>query len=215
MIPLLREPPRTLLCIGAHADDIEMGCGGTILRLLETFPGLAVRWVVLSGGEVRAAEAHSSAEQFLRDAGEKHVEIAEFQDSAFPYNDAIALKKFFRELSALNDPDLIFTHCRDDLHQDHRFVAELTWQHFRDHMILEYEIPKYEGDLGRPSVFVPLPTEAVKRKVDTLVSSFGSQHDKPWFSAETFHSLLHLRGIECRSPTGAAEAFHCAKMVLT
>lgn len=215
MIPLLRSPLRSILCIGAHADDIEIGCGGTILRLLQSDPGLNIRWVVLSGDGIRATEARASAARVLGDGNEHRVEIADFPDTSFACIEAAALKSYFRELSASCNPDVIFSHCREDLHQDHRFVAELTWQHFRDHMILEYEIPKYEGDLGRPSVFVPLPTDMADAKVDIIVSAFASQHDKPWFDAETFRSVLRLRGIECRSPSGFAEAFHCAKLVLT
>lgn len=215
MIPLLRSPLRSILCIGAHADDIEIGCGGTILKLLQSDPELDIRWVVLSGDGIRAAEARASAAQFLGDGSERRLEIATFPDASFPYGEAAALKSFFRELSVSCSPDVIFTHCRQDMHQDHRFVAELTWQHFRDHMILEYEIPKYEGDLSRPSVFVPLPRDMANAKIDIIVSAFASQHDKPWFDAETLRSLLRLRSVECRSPTGFAEAFHCAKLVLT
>jgi len=215
MIPLLRSRLRSILCIGAHADDIEIGCGGTILKLLENDPRLIIRWVVLSGDGMRATEARASAAQFLGEGNEHRVEIANFSDTSFPYGEAAALKSFFRKLSASCNPDVVFTHCRNDLHQDHRFVAELTWQHFRDHIVLEYEIPKYEGDLGHPSVFVPLPPDMADAKIDSIVSAFASQHDKPWFDAETFRSVLRLRGIECRSPTGFAEAFHCAKLVLT
>ena len=215
MIPLLGGPIRSVLCIGAHADDIEIGCGGTILKLLATHRDFSIRWVVLSADGARADEARMSAERFLQGAGgTSRVDVAGFEDASFPYADGPALKRYFRELTASCTPDLVFTHRREDLHQDHRFVAELTWQHFRDHMILEYEIPKYEGDLGQPSVFVPLPETFAEAKIDALVSAFPSQADKTWFSADTFRALMRVRGVECRAPSGLAEAFHCRKLVL-
>lgn len=222
MLPLLRRRPERVLCIGAHADDIEIGCGGTILSLLALVPDLHVHWLVLSGANERAAEARDGAARILADAREPRVEVEAFEDTAFPYREAEALKRRFRELAGEGAgtsegggrPDLVFTHRRADMHQDHRFVAELTWQHFRDHMILEYEIPKYEGDLGRPNVFVPLEPAVAERKVAAITGAFASQRDKPWFGADTFHAMHRLRGNECRSPTGLAEAFHADKMVL-
>lgn len=214
MIPLLREPPRSVLLIGAHSDDIEIGCGGTVLTLLAMFPDLAIRWVVLSGAGGRADEARAGAAAFLVDARDPQVEVAGFPDTAFPYGGAVPLKAYFRDLSQGPSPDLVFTHRRDDMHQDHRFVAELTWQTFRDHTILEYEIPKYEGDLGRPNVFVPVSRAVAERKADAIVACFASQRVKPWFSRETLMALARIRGNECRAESGLAEGFHGAKVVL-
>ena len=215
MNSLRLDTVNSILCIGAHADDIEIGCGGTILSLLKQRNDLDIRWVVLSGNQTRAAEARSSAERFLTGPCIHQVEIASFQDACFPYSDAMAIKGYFRELSQSYSPDLIFTHRRDDAHQDHRFVADLTWQHFRQNLILEYEIPKYEGDLGQPSVFVPLGKEAAEAKIEMIVSEFQSQHDKQWFNPDTFRSLHRIRGIECQSSSGFAEAFHCRKLMLS
>ena len=214
MISLRSEEVGAILCIGAHSDDIEIGCGGTILKLVGERPDIAVRWVVLSGNEQRAAEARAAASLFLEGATDAQVDVQTFTDASFPYADAEALKRYFRELSQSFNPDLIFTHRREDLHQDHRFVAELTWQHFRNHMILEYEIPKYEGDLGQPGLFVPLEAETARTKVEGIVSSFPSQHGKPWFDADTLRAMLRLRGLECHAPSGLAEAFHCRKLLL-
>ncbi len=213
MISLRPEKIRSILCIGAHADDIEIGCGGTILKLLANRDDLEVCWVVLSGSETRSAEAQRSAERFLGNAGSQRIELKEFKDASFPYTDADAIKNYFGELSRSVSPDIVFTHRREDMHQDHRFVADLTWQHFRDHLILEYEIPKYEGDLGQPAFFVPLSEETAKSKVDLIISEFQSQHEKPWFDEATFQAMLRLRGLECQSPSGLAEAFHCRKLV--
>ena len=214
MLPLLRERPRSLLVIGAHSDDIEIGCGGTVLTLLAMFPDLHVRWAVLSGEGERATEARAGAAHFLADAREPEVTVADFPDTAFPYEGATGLKAYFRELGAACRPDLVFTHRRDDAHQDHRFVAELTWQTFRDHAILEYEIPKYEGDLGRPNVFVPLGEDVAERKVEGIMEAFATQADKPWFTRDTLMGLARIRGVECRAPSGLAEGFHGAKVVL-
>ena len=214
MISLRPDTIQSILCIGAHADDIEIGCGGTILKLLRERDDLNIRWVVLSGNQTRAVEARNSATRFLDGARRQQVEVQGFQDTSFPYSDATAIKDYFRELSRSYRPDLVFTHRREDLHQDHRFVAELTWQHFRDHLIFEYEIPKYEGDLGQPTVFVPLSTETAEAKIELIISEFQSQHEKQWFSADTLRALLRIRGIECRSPTGLAESFYCRKLII-
>lgn len=204
---------RTILCLGAHADDIEIGCGGTLLKLLAEHRGVAVHWIVFSGTGERADEAAASAAEFLRDAKERHVKIHAFRDSFFPaaWQD---IKEVFAELGTAVAPDVIFTHRREDLHQDHRTLAELTWCTFRNHRILEYEIPKYEGDLGSPNLYAMLDEEVGRRKVDALLGSFKSQHEKPWFSKETFYALMRLRGLECNSPSKLAEAFHCRKMVM-
>lgn len=211
MISLRPDQVQSILCIGAHADDIEIGCGGTLLKLLSERTDIAVHWVVLSGNQTRAAEAKSCAKRFLAGAARSTVDVQSFQDASFPYADPMGLKDYFRQLSTSCSPDLIFTHRREDMHQDHKFVAELTWQHFRDHLIFEYEIPKYEGDLGQPSVFVPLAHDTAESKLEAIVTHFASQHDKPWFSAETLRALLQVRGVECQSPTGLAEAFYCRK----
>ena len=214
MISLQSDRLRSILCIGAHADDIEIGCGGTILKLLEANPDIKIVWVVLSGEGERAGEARAAADRVLKKAVQSEIVVRQFADTCFPYTDAQELKEYFRTLSSTCEPDLVFTHRRDDLHQDHRFVAELTWQHFRNHVIMEYEIPKFEGDLGNPSVFVPLPEDLAERKIEVILSAFSSQHNKRWFKRGTFEALLRLRGIECNSPSGFAEAFHCRKLVL-
>ncbi|HEX3727371.1 MAG TPA: PIG-L deacetylase family protein, partial [Pirellulales bacterium] len=164
-------PLRTILCLGAHADDIEIGCGGTLLKLLAEQRGIAVHWIVFSGAARRAAEAQRGATHFLRDAASRHVQMLSFRDSFFPYA-GLEIKEFFAELKTRVSPDLIFTHRREDLHQDHRTLAELTWNAFRDHQILEYEIPKYEGDLGSPNVYVTLDKDTAGRKVEGLMTCF-------------------------------------------
>ena len=201
-----------VLCLGAHADDVEIGCGGTILTLLETEPPLTVTWVVFSAEGGRAREARQSAERFLAEAAKREVMIHSFRDGFFPYSGE-QLKEAFEELKARVSPDLVFTHYRHDLHQDHRLIADLTWNTFRDHLILEYEIPKYDGDLGTPNVFVPLEEAICQRKIDTILTSFESQGNKRWFSEDLFRALLRLRGMECNAPGTYAEAFYGRKLV--
>jgi LmbE family N-acetylglucosaminyl deacetylase len=205
--------PLTLLCLGAHADDIEIGCGGTILRMLAERKRVTVHWVVFTSNDVRAREARAAARQFLRGAAKSHVRIERFRDGFLPYNGA-AVKEIFEGLKG-SAPDVIFTHRRDDAHQDHRLIAELTWNTFRDHSILEYEIPKYDGDLGQPTVFVSLPAAIRRRKVRGIVGAFRSQHGKRWFTAETFDALMRLRGIECAARDGYAEGFYARKLIVT
>jgi LmbE family N-acetylglucosaminyl deacetylase len=202
-----------VLCLGAHADDIEIGCGGTILTLLEAEPSLAVTWVVFSAAGPRAEEARQSAASFLAAAAGRTVVVHDFRDGFFPYTGA-PIKEQFEELKARVSPDLVFTHYRHDLHQDHRVLSELTRNTFRDHAILEYEIPKYDGDLGQPNVFVPLETGVCHRKVEILLSSFATQRAKRWFTDDLFRAHLRLRGMECNSPSTYAEAFHGHKLVL-
>lgn len=214
MISLGLERAQSVLCIGAHADDIEIGCGGTLIKLFKSRPDIHVHWLVLSGNDIRAAEAKSVAQRILKGVTNAKIEMKQFRDAHFEYADAVALKAYFHQLSKTLNPDVVFTHRRDDAHQDHRFVGELTWQHFRNHMILEYEIPKYEGDLGRPSVYVELDEETAAEKVDAIVSGFPSQQDKQWFDASTFEALARIRGIECNAPSGLAEAFHCRKLMV-
>jgi LmbE family N-acetylglucosaminyl deacetylase len=204
--------PLNVLCLGAHSDDIEIGCGGTILHLTEQFPSCVLYWVVFSALGVRAAEAQRGAELFAGTTTIKGPVLKPFQDGFMPFvGDEI--KATFEELKAIS-PDVIFTHNRRDAHQDHRLIAELTWNTFRDHLILEYEIPKYDGDLGQPNVFVPLEPKAFGKKVDYIMDAFQSQHSKRWFRKETFLSIMRLRGIECNAPSGYAEAFYGRKMVL-
>jgi len=204
--------PLIVLFLGAHSDDIEIGCGGTILRLREQYPECAFHWVVFNAAGVREAEALSGAESFAGLTRE-HIVLKMFRDS-FMLFDGAEVKAVFEELKQAISPDLIFTHNRKDAHQDHRLISDLTWNTFRDHLILEYEIPKYDGDLGQPSVYVPLESELCKRKVKGLLETFKSQHGKRWFQEETFLSLMRLRGMECNAPSGFAEAFYCRKIVL-
>jgi LmbE family N-acetylglucosaminyl deacetylase len=199
-----------VLAIGCHADDVEIGCGGTLLALTRSRPGLHVTWIVLAATGERADEARASAAAFMADAGETDVRVLEFRESFLPYHGG-DVKDAFETLKDAA-PDLVFTHTRDDLHQDHRLVCELTWNTFRDHVILEYEIPKYDGDIGSPNVFVPLDDELVDRKLRLLREHFPSQADKHWFDDELFRSLLRLRGME--SATRYAEAFVCRKLTL-
>jgi LmbE family N-acetylglucosaminyl deacetylase len=201
-----------VLCLGAHSDDIEIGCGGTVLRLLEENPDLEICWVVLGANGLRKKEAIESAHVFLGAAQKKEVITKEFRDGYFPQVwDEI--KDFFEELKKKCQPDLILTHHRADLHQDHRLVSELTWNTFRNHLILEYEIIKYDGDLGAPNLFVQLTDPIVKKKIETILNCFKSQKDKSWFTEDTFASILRLRGVESNSPGRYAEAFYGRKMV--
>lgn len=201
-----------LLCLGAHSDDLEIGCGGTVLQWLASRP-VDVCWVVLSAAGPRADEARRSANALLRRARNVQVVLHEFDDGRFPayYTE---LKAALEAVKRSMQPDLILTHRLEDRHQDHRTVAELTWQTWRDHLIVEYEIPKYEGDLGHPNWYVPLTGAAAKRKVDHLMRHFATQRSKSWFAADTFNSLMHLRAVECRAPSGFAEAFTARKLVV-
>jgi LmbE family N-acetylglucosaminyl deacetylase len=199
--------------MGCHSDDVEIGCGGTILALAQAAP-VEVCWVVLSGDDDRAAEARASAEAFLADARASTVILGAFRDSYFPYVGG-EVKAFVEDVRTRFVPDLVLTHQRNDLHQDHRLVSELTWNAFRDHLILEFEIPKWDGDLGAPNAFVPLPEDVVRRKVELLMAHFGSQRSKGWFTEDLFLGLMRLRGMECRAPSGHAEAFYARKLVLS
>ncbi|HEY6770493.1 MAG TPA: PIG-L deacetylase family protein [Candidatus Sulfotelmatobacter sp.] len=201
----------TVLCLGAHSDDLEIGCGGTILELGERYPGTKFHWVVFSANGVRQAEAAAGASRFAG-AGLQGPSLKAFRDGFMPY-DGSEIKAVFEELKPVQ-PDLIFTHRRDDAHQDHRLLSELTWNTFRDHLILEYEIPKYDGDMGQPSLFMPLKAETCQAKVKNLMEVFSSQRSKRWFEESTFLSLMRLRGMECNSASGYAEAFYCRKLVL-
>ncbi len=205
-------PIRHVLCLGAHCDDLEIGCGGTVLRLVEGRTPPAFTWVVFSSDPVREAEALLAAETLLQRAAGAKIVIKKFRDGFLPYEGS-PVKDAFEELKHTVSPDLVLTHYRGDLHQDHRLISELTWNTFRDHLILEYEIPKYDGDLGTPNVFVPLDESLCRRKIDTILTSFPSQTGKRWFSEELFRSLLRLRGMECNAGSDYAEAFYCRKLV--
>jgi LmbE family N-acetylglucosaminyl deacetylase len=207
------EPPRRVLAIGCHADDIEIGCGGTLLTLLRSNPELEVDWLVLAAPGPRSAEARASAAAFLADARNVRVEVHEFRDGFLPYLGG-EVKQVFEDLKGRVDPQVVFTHAGYDFHQDHRLASELTWNTFRNHLILEYEIPKYDGDLGRPNVFVPLAAEVVEQKLALLEMHFPSQVGKHWFDRETFLGLMRLRGMEAAAPERYAEAFTSRKLVL-
>jgi LmbE family N-acetylglucosaminyl deacetylase len=202
-----------LLCLGAHSDDLELGCAGTLLRLVDEGRIDRVTWVVLSGDDERAAEAERSWRRLFAGRCETEIHHARFRDGFFPYT-AAPIKEFFESLKAQTRPDLILTHYRDDRHQDHRLTSELTYNTFRDHLILEYEVIKKDGDLGRPNTYVTLDEETVQRKVKFLMEGFGSQRDKSWFSEDTFLGLMRLRGIEACALSGYAEAFYGRKIVI-
>ena len=205
--------PLRFLCLGAHSDDIEIGCGGTILKLLEEYPGSSVTWVVFSANDQREVEARGSAAAFLEAAAHSNVVVHRFKESYFPHAGS-EIKDRFEELKRTTTPDVVLSHHRHDVHQDHRTIAELTWNTFRNHLILEYEIPKYEGDLGHPSLYVPLSSAHAARKVELLTTHFASQAGRTWFRPETFRGIMSIRGIECNAPDGQAEAFHLRKAVL-
>ncbi len=208
-----RDAPFRLLCLGAHADDIEIGCGGTVLRLVAERPALSVRWVVFSGDEKRRGEAEAGGRFFLESVRGAAVDVHGFRDGFFPSEQA-RIKEAFERIKAEYHPSLVLTHYRDDLHQDHRVVSELTYNTFRDHLVWEYEIPKYDGDLGNPNLFSPLSEEMARRKVAALLENFPSQRSHRWFAADTFLAMLRLRGIGCNAPAGFAEAFYCRKCVV-
>ncbi|HEX3628127.1 MAG TPA: PIG-L deacetylase family protein [Verrucomicrobiae bacterium] len=201
---------KTVLCLGAHSDDIEIGCGATILSLTRKNPEIAVWWVVFTADGLRQAEAKKSARTFLQNAGKAQVIVKQFRNGYFPF-EAAGIKEFFEFLKSRINPDLVFTHFRNDRHQDHRLVSDLTWNTFRNHLILEYEIPKYDGDLGTPNLFAPVDKQLAQEKADNLCRFFSTQNNKHWFDQETFLSLMRLRGMECCSKY--AEAFYVRKMV--
>ena len=206
------EPLKALI-LGAHSDDIELGCGGTILSLLAQGQELEVWWVVFAASPARRLEAERSAEIFLRGAVRKEIIVRDFKESFFPYVGA-EIKACFEELKRTISPDVVFTHFRDDLHQDHRLISELTWNTFRDHLILEYEIIKYDGGIGSPNVFVHLSEEVCAKKMKYLMENFESQRSHQWFTEETFRAILRLRGVESNAPSKYAEAFYARKLVL-
>jgi LmbE family N-acetylglucosaminyl deacetylase len=209
----LDQPVCRVLCLGAHPDDIEIGCGGTLLKLMAQARQLLFHWVVFSSDPAREYEAIQSANRLLRHH-RKTVVVHKFRDGFLPFSGS-EIKDAFEELKQRFSPDLILTHHRDDLHQDHRLVSELTWNTFRHHTILEYEIPKYDGDMGAPNLFVPLDESLCRKKIDHLMTHFASQVPKRWFKEDLFSGLLRLRGMECNSPTSFAEAFYSRKAILT
>lgn len=214
MLRFLPELPATgtVLCLGAHCDDIEIGCGGLLMRLHERHPELNFVWAVFSGDDVRECETKAAAAVLM--SGAKHsMTVHRFRGSYFPHH-AAEIKDAFEKIRSQTRPDLILTHFLSDRHQDHRVIAELTWNTFRNHAVLEYEIPKYEGDLQHPGVFCPLSEQVVDRKIGALLDSFASQRNHQWFDAELFRGHMRLRGVECNSPTRYAEAFHARKLVI-
>jgi LmbE family N-acetylglucosaminyl deacetylase len=205
--------PATVLVLGAHSDDIEIGAGGTLRWLLEWAPQVSIQWIVFAAAGQREAEATASAASILGGGSQHKIRTFEFRDGFFPY-DGARVKEAFEELKKSSAvPDVILTHHKDDLDQDHKVVADLTWNTFRNHLILEYEVPKYDGGLSTPNVFVPLTEAVVDAKVEGLMKYFGSQRSKRWFSEETFRGLMRLRGVECQSESGYAEGFHSRKLV--
>jgi len=207
------DSPKKILFLGAHCDDIEIGCGGTIIKLIRALKGAEIRWMVFSSDDRREKEALNSAKDFLKDVKKKKIVVKRFRNSFFPYHGA-EIKEYFEELTKEFSPDIIFTHFRNDLHQDHRLISELTWNTYRNHLILEYEIPKYDGDLGSPNFFVQLDETISLEKTGKIMRHFKSQHDKTWFTRDTFLSLLRLRGVESNAPGKYAEGFYCRKIVL-
>jgi LmbE family N-acetylglucosaminyl deacetylase len=203
---------RRVLCLGAHSDDIEIGVGGTLLKLACEVPDIEIYWVVFSAPGLRAEEARRSADEFLASVARKQVRIGSFRESYFP-SEWPSIKEWFEEIKAEFDPEVVFTHYRDDRHQDHRILSDLAWNTFRNHLILEYEILKYDGDLGCPNLFMPLSEQLCARKVELLLKHFQTQSTKHWFSRDTFEAMLRIRGIECVSSTGRAEAFYGRKLV--
>jgi LmbE family N-acetylglucosaminyl deacetylase len=205
--------PLQILCVGAHCDDIDIGCGGAMLSLLSRYPRAQVTWVAFGSTPVRERELRASARRFLGRAGKASVLAHRFRDGFFPAQYS-AIKEVFESFKQLPDPDLIFTHQRADLHQDHRVIAELTWNTFRNHLILEYEIPKYEGGLTTPSAYVSLTRAQVERKIAILLGSYATQRAKRWFTDDTFRALMRLRGLESGAESGWAEGFHVSKFLL-
>lgn len=217
MLPLLLSKGGSkrlrVLCLGAHSDDIEIGCGGTILEMLRTRRDLEFHWVVFSSGVPRDDEARRSAALFLKGSADQNVSILNFRNGFFP-SETVEIKEHFEKLKNSLSPNLIFTHTRDDLHQDHRVVNQLTWNTWRNHLVLEYEILKYDGDLGNPNLFVNFGQKTCNRKIKYLMTSFKSQSDKQWFTPDTFQGLMRIRGVHANSPGRFAEAFYSRKLVI-
>jgi LmbE family N-acetylglucosaminyl deacetylase len=204
----------SVLCLGAHSDDIEIGAGATILSWIASGVQLEVHWCVFGAIGCRRAEAEASAAAFLTGAGSSTIELAQFQDGFFPYQGA-EIKAWLKNLRDAVDPDVVLTHRRTDAHQDHCEISRLTWNLFRDHLILEYEIPKWDGDLGQPNFYVAIGAAAMARKIELLLRHFGTQRSKHWFDEETFRGLARLRAMECRAQDRYAEAFRARKVLLS
>jgi LmbE family N-acetylglucosaminyl deacetylase len=216
MMPLQIGPDHQrlrVLCLGAHSDDIELGCAGTLLQWLSRYERMELTWVVFSATGERAVEARKSARALMKRAARLDIVLGDFVDTQFPA-EYTRLQAFMRSVAAACTPDVVLTHRLEDRHQDHRLVAELTPQAFRNHLIMEYEIPKYEADLGQPNLYVPLAAAVAERKQRHLLSAFGSQRSKDWFNERGLSALMNLRGLECRAPSGCAEAFHVRKAVI-
>ena len=204
--------PLRVLALGAHADDIEIGCGGTLLRLAAERPDLEVTWVVLCSTPERAQEAQASAEAFLSGVRRGQVVVKSHRDGYLPWS-GDRVKEDFEALKGTVAPDIVFTHYREDRHQDHRTVSDLTWNTWRNHLVLEYEIPKYDGDLGAPNLFAPLAAATLDRKIELVLTGFPTQAGTPWFTADLVRAVARIRGMECAAPEGLAEAFHCRKAI--
>jgi len=201
-----------VLCIGAHCDDIEIGCGGTLLTLQQQYPSLRIHWLILTSDARRHREALLAAESFVQPGARGEMRVHDLPDGRLPAHFA-QVKAHFEDCRAAVNPDWVFSHHGADRHQDHALLSELAWQTFRDHTIWEYEIPKYDGDLVTPNVYLPVPAELAKHKAATIMKVFRSQHGKSWFRGENLLALMRLRGLECRAESGFAEAFHCRKLV--
>lgn len=210
LLPERSEPTR-VLALGAHCDDIEIGCGGTMLRLAAERPDLEMWWVVFGSTPERAAEARASAAEFLAGFARSRLLVHDFRDGYLPYNGS-PVKEVFEALKAEYVPDVVFTHYREDRHQDHRLVSELTWNTWRNHLVLEYEVPKYDGDFGSPSVFAPLTAAVIERKIDLILTHFQTQSDKHWLSRDLLRGVARIRGMECVAPERVAEAFYARKV---
>jgi LmbE family N-acetylglucosaminyl deacetylase len=208
-----KQSPLKILALGAHCDDIEIGCGGTLLKLLAKYPAAEIFWVVFSSNPTREIEAKKSAQDYLQNHKSSVIEINTFRNGFFPFV-ATDLKEYFEVIKSRINPDIIFTHNTEDKHQDHRTIGELTWNTFRNHVIFQYEIAKYDGDLVTPNLYMTLTKEHVEKKIDLLLKHFKSQTDKHWFTKDLFYSLLRVRGIECASESGFAEGFHARKLTL-
>jgi LmbE family N-acetylglucosaminyl deacetylase len=203
-----------ILCLGAHPDDIEIGCGGTILKFADQYKKqLEVAWVVFTANAERENEARKSAHSFLQKVTANSILIHHFRDGFLPFDGAV-IKESFESLKKDFSPDMIFTHYREDRHQDHRLISDLTWNTFRNHLILEYEIPKYDGDVGSPNLFVTLDRKYCNRKNTLIIEHFQTQKEKHWLTEETLFSFLRLRGIESGRSSRYAEAFYCRKITL-
>jgi LmbE family N-acetylglucosaminyl deacetylase len=210
---LEKDRPLKMLCLAAHSDDIEIGCGGSVIKLIDEHPEAEVYWVVFSSTRDREMEAQASAELFLQKAKSKNIVVKDFRDSFFPYLGG-EIKEYFEELKKIVSPDMIFTHLRHDLHQDHRLISELTWNTFRNHLILEYEIIKYDGDLGAPNAFIHLDAETCRKKIEYIMKAFKSQGHRAWFTQDAFLSIMRIRGLESNAQEKFAEAFYVRKFVI-